>query len=100
MALKKKKIFKRENIADIAANLDISPDSYSSCPLIEICGDREVFISGCGALLEYGNEIISFESSLGIITVQGTFLTISGFSDGHMTVNGKINSVLIGERND
>ena len=100
MALKRKKLLRRAKVSEIAANLDISPDSYSACPLIEICGEREVFVSGCGALLEYGDEIISFESSLGVITVCGEALKIFGFSNGHMTLNGKIRSVMIGAQDD
>ena len=95
MAFSKKKR-KIRTVDDAAAKLDLPPDSYSSCPLIEICGS-EVFISGCGSLLEYGDDVISLESGYGIVRVKGSGLTVSGFSDGHMTLRGTVHSVTIGE---
>ena len=98
MAFSKKK--RTKSIGDgIGARLDLPPDSYSRCPVIEICGS-EVFVSGCGSLIEYGDCAISLESPYGAVKVKGSGLSVSGFSDGRMTLRGNVRSVTIGDADD
>lgn len=94
---RKKKDGAVSNKNRLATSLQLSPDSYSGCPMLEICGDSEVFISGCYSLLEYTDDMISFSSALGMIRINGKSLSLSGFSEKRMTVNGKILGVKIGE---
>lgn len=81
----------------ISSKFDLPADSFSMCPLIEICGDGEVFISGCKSLLNYTENNVSFDSDMGVINVYGRHLTINSFSERRMTVVGDVRDVKIGD---
>ncbi len=66
--------------------------------LVTISGDEEVIIENCRRILEC-NEIKCSVSSRGfLVDIWGSDLTLTSFSSGSVSVNGKIRSVSIEKR--
>ncbi len=94
MARKPKKI-KRFSLS---GKLDLPQDSFTECSLIEICGNGEVFISGCRSILEYSAEEVSFDTTLGNVSILGDCLKLCNFYDGRISVSGTVTEVKIDKR--
>ena len=58
---------------------------------------REVYVTGCRAILSYSGEYIEVETGLGKIGIVGEELDISNYTDSEITVRGAIKSVSMQE---
>lgn len=87
----------------IAESTEMPADAVARIPTFVIRGLHEVEADGCGGILEYCDTRVVLSCSLGALgkkhrmTVQGTMLTLSDFSDGRLHIRGNIGSVILTE---
>jgi len=84
----------------ICETFDIPVGTFGKISFVEATGNRELGISGCEALLNYGSDRIVLRLCDGIITVLGEGLELRSFSGGRVTVNGIITGISYGECHD
>lgn len=65
---------------------------------VRVTDGREVYITGCRAILSYDDGIIVVKTGEGTLTVNGEGLDIGGYTDSEITVRGTIHSVIMGDK--
>ena len=71
-------------------------DLLARIPVFVVRGNREIEISGCEGILEYGEERIVLETGGSCCVVTGRGLTLGDFSEGFLSVRGEIGSLRFG----
>ena len=96
---------RRRRLYEVISEITEMPaDAVSSIPTLTLRGLHEFEADGCDGILEYSDTRVVLSCSRFVfpngsrrITVGGTMLTLSDFSDGVLFVRGNIDSVVIGE---
>ena len=98
------KINRRRKLYEVISQVtEIPADAVSSVPTLVIRGLHEMEIDGCVGILEYTDTKVVLSCTFGPlgknrrITVDGTMLTLSDFSDNVLFIRGNIGSVNLTE---
>ncbi len=73
--------------------LDVPLESISAVSVVEVCGNREVNVSGCEGVLEYDRERILLRVRDGIVLLRGREMEMHAFVQDRVTVSGFIDAV-------
>lgn len=84
----------------ILESLDIPVGTFGRVSFIEASGNREINISGCTGLAEYGSERIVLELCDGCMTISGAKLELRSFSGGRVSVSGIISGIIWGRETE
>ena len=87
---------RRKLYEKIAEFCEIPQESVADIPVFVLRGRHELEAEGCTGVLEYEAERIILSVGKNRITVRGSFLELSDFSDRHLCVRGNIESVSYG----
>ncbi|MBE6824150.1 MAG: hypothetical protein E7513_02265 [Ruminococcaceae bacterium] len=68
-------------------------DLLSQQPQLEFNGNREVVIEGSKGVIEYSEEIVRINTSLGLICFEGRSLNLRCISDSELIIDGFITKV-------
>lgn len=88
---------KHKLIGRMAEKMGAPEGVIGNSPLVSIFGTEKVTVEGHGAIFEYTQDRIRVDSADGLITVKGSNLTITFFSEQFMEITGIIKSVEVGE---
>ena len=83
----KKKGNKAERVAEI---LDLPLDVISDIPRLEIMGNSQFTIENIRGILDYGENCIKINTTIGIIKIDGDELLIDNISDESIFIKGRI----------
>ena len=75
---------------------DLPAGGLSAAAGITLTGNTQAVIEGCLGVLEYGSELLAFNTGQLIVRLRGAGLTIVSFQGGIVTVNGTIAAVEFG----
>lgn len=85
---------KKVNIkARFSESLELPKEAVLGVPTVKITGTNEIYIENHKGILEYGNEYLRINSSLGIIKITGRNLQIKEISQEEILINGIIISL-------
>lgn len=73
-------------------------DSLGILPLVEVAGDRRVFVEHHQGVVQYSKEIVSIRVRYGILTIHGSGLELRHMSRTQLAVAGAINSITLERR--
>ena len=62
-------------------------------PRLELNGNREITVEGCGGVLEYSDSYLKIKLPKGSLTVCGTAFDIVSFAGETITVRGRMSSL-------
>lgn len=79
----------------IRETLDIPTESISALSVVELKGDREAVVSGCGGVLEYGTETVILRVREGCVRLEGAHLEMQSLIADRITVHGVIRAVYL-----
>ena len=85
-----------ERLADQA---DLSGESLSVMPLVEIAGNRRVLIEGHRGVTQYGCDCICVRVSYGTVAVNGIDLELAQMTKAQLIIRGKIHKITLIGRN-
>ena len=83
----KKKEKKSQRIADV---LDLPLDVVSDIPRSEIIGNTQICIENIRGILDYNENCIKINTTVGIIKIDGDELYIESISDESVSIRGVI----------
>ncbi len=75
--------------------LDIPMESISPLSVVELKGDREAVVSGCGGVLEYSPETVILRVREGCVRIAGMHLEMQSLIADRITVCGVIAAVYV-----
>lgn len=82
---------KREPIAEkIVDAIDMPKEVLLGYPKITIMADKEVTIENYKGILEYENNIIRLNTTMGIVAIEGEDLDISSITDTDIALSGRV----------
>lgn len=86
---------KRTNklLASAADKLDLPADIVAGQPRIELIGSRRCSVEPHRGLLEYARQLVSVDSAVGKVRIEGMDLEIIQMNRERITVSGEIFSV-------
>lgn len=87
----------RDYRAKLGSIFDIPPDTYSDAVSVEIRDFREVMLHGCTGILSYSPAVTVLGCRAQKVTVSGSDLRLTVFSERDILICGKIESVIQGE---
>lgn len=73
-------------------------ESISNLPVVELKGDEEAYVSGCGRILEYTMERIMLEGGGFKINVSGKDMILEDYCSGCVCIRGHVFSVEVERR--
>lgn len=73
--------------------LDFPETLLQGQPQITLLGNKQVFIDGCGGILEYGTELIKISCGKYTITLEGDNLNITELTDKSCSVSGNLSLI-------
>lgn len=81
---------KRDKIQSIAEALDLPLDVISDIPHSEIMGNCQIIIENIRGILDYNENCIKINTTVGIIKIDGDGLLIDNISDESIFIKGRI----------
>ena len=78
---------------EVAERFDLPGDMAAGLPLVEMLGDRQLFLEGHSGILSYGTEQIDVGAGSLILRVRGQNLTLRSMTDSEVRIFGKIDAV-------
>lgn len=87
---------KRQLMHTLSSKLDIPSEILTQDPLIEIRGSSHVAIDHHSAILEYTRQAIQMSTRTGIVSVEGSGLTITLLTKTRVEIRGRIDAVRLG----
>ena len=73
--------------------LEIPPTARAGNAQIELLGNREAFVDGCGGVLQYEDDVVRIAAGDSIIRFTGTGLCICALQAGQVRITGLIAGV-------
>ena len=83
------------NVQDLFELFELPPETAGAAKT-QIIRDREVLIENHRGLIEYSEELISVDSSDGIISVRGSALRVRAMTDKRIRISGRIAALEFG----
>ena len=77
----------------ISNNLEFPLEGVTDVPVVELKGNKEAFVHGCKAIVEYNPNYVIFDANHYQIKVAGERLTLNNFSFGCMSISGLITDI-------
>lgn len=81
---------KESRVQSIAEALDLPLDVISDIPRSEIMGNCQLSIENIRGILDYGENCIKINTTVGIIKIDGDELFIDNISDESIFIKGRI----------
>lgn len=72
---------------------DFNASNNMAGPHIEMFSNKEVFVDGCGGILEYNDVYVKIRIKKGMIIISGTNIDIPVFEGKTITIKGTIDSI-------
>lgn len=66
---------------------------FSDAPIFEMRGNKEIVIEGSKGVIEYTDELIRINTSLGLVCFSGRNLNLKCITSGELIINGFILSI-------
>jgi sporulation protein YqfC len=83
-----------------AQKLDLPADIVAGQPRLELIGSAQCSIEPHKGLVEYTKELVSVDTSVGIVNITGRLLDIAQMNRERITVRGRIFGVSLEEIRD
>lgn len=80
----------------LSSTLNIPSDILTGAPIITLIGKSEISVENYKRIIEYTNNNIKIQTSIGSITIQGNDLKIVYFGNDEMKINGRFNLISYG----
>ncbi|MBQ3022154.1 MAG: sporulation protein YqfC [Clostridia bacterium] len=82
---------KKENRAQRVADMfDLPLDVITDIPRIEIMGKSEVWVENIRGILDYNENCIKINTTIGILKIDGDELFIESISDESVSIKGTV----------
>ncbi len=82
---------KKENRAQrVADMLDLPLDVVCDIPRIELMGKSEIWVENTRGILDYNENCIKINTTVGILKIEGDELLIESISDESVNIKGTI----------
>lgn len=89
----KKKEKRAQRVADM---LDLPLDVITDVPHLEIIGKSEVCVENMRGILDYNENCIKINTTIGIIKIDGDELLIEAISDESVSIRGSVIRIEMG----
>lgn len=81
---------KNKKVSTVVSALDLPPEIILGIPKITVLAECEATIQNHRGIVEYTEELISANTSSGIVSIRGSNLVIKSITDEEIRIEGRV----------